>query len=191
MEITIILSEQDLADFLDNNTNAMDAYVNELHRLIVDYYETENVGVYYSANQLTDSINIDGEDDDEGIIAELMNRMVNDWSWLPGKNRLEVIEDNGGGLYLVVLDDETPVAVFENFEYLSPKDVMDSINGIINGDDYSRWDGAVDEPVDFYNELTGREFGWQIVAQWDGKEFETYPDCMGAAAQLAFGVDND
>ena len=81
-EIVVILSEQDLADFLDDNITYMDAYVTQLKALLIDYYETENVSVSYSRYLLTDRISIDGEEGDDSTVAELMNRMVNDWSWL-------------------------------------------------------------------------------------------------------------
>ena len=88
MEIIVILSEQDLAEFLDDNITYMGAYVTQLKAVLVDYYETENVSVSYSRERLIDSISIDGENDD-GTVAELMNRMVNDWSWLQALEPLE------------------------------------------------------------------------------------------------------
>jgi hypothetical protein len=77
---TVILSEQDLSDFLEGNQAYMTAYANELSRRLTDYFGAANVEI--NSNALSDSIDVDGEPDD-GEVAHIMNQIVNDWSWLP------------------------------------------------------------------------------------------------------------
>jgi hypothetical protein len=77
---TVILSEQDLSDFLDGNQTYMDAYANELTRRLTDHFDSANVCI--DGNALSDKIDVDGEPDN-GEVAHIMNQMVNDWSWLP------------------------------------------------------------------------------------------------------------
>lgn len=77
---TVILSEQDLSDFLEGNQVYMTAYANELNRRLVDYFGAAYVEI--DRNALSDSIDVDGESDN-GEVAHIMNQMVNDWSWLP------------------------------------------------------------------------------------------------------------
>lgn len=75
----VILSEQDLGDFLEGNGDWMEQYRAELERRL------NNIGtadVTISRNALNDRITVDGERDENGVVAEVMNRMVNDWSWL-------------------------------------------------------------------------------------------------------------
>jgi len=80
--ITIVLSEQDLSEFLEGNEAYMSAYADQLQKRAAAYYEAAAVTVDISANALTDTFDIDGEGDD-GTIAHIMNEMVNDWDWLP------------------------------------------------------------------------------------------------------------
>ena len=77
---TVVLSEQDLGDFLEGNQACMDAYATELGKRLTNYFGEADVEI--SRNALTDKIDVDGEGDD-GTVGQIMNRMVNDWSWLP------------------------------------------------------------------------------------------------------------
>ena len=78
--VTVILSEQDLSEFLEDNQDYMDKYVAELSRRLAESFDTVIVEV--DSNALSDKIDIDGERDDEGIVGHIMNLVVNDWSWL-------------------------------------------------------------------------------------------------------------
>ena len=78
---TVILSEQDLRDFLEGNQEHMDAYVAELKRRLTEYFGSADVEI--DRNALTDQKDVDGERDDNQTIDHIMNQMVNDWSWLP------------------------------------------------------------------------------------------------------------
>jgi hypothetical protein len=76
----ITLSRQDLADFLEGNEQHMDAYASELQSRLSKAFGDAEVEI--SRNALTDRFDLDNEDD-QHTVNEIMNRMVNDWSWLP------------------------------------------------------------------------------------------------------------
>jgi hypothetical protein len=76
---TVILSEQDLSDFLDGNQAHMTAYADELNRRLTDYFGDAEVVI--DNNALTDKKDVDGDQSDE--IDHIMNQMVSDWNWLP------------------------------------------------------------------------------------------------------------
>jgi hypothetical protein len=76
---TVILSEQDLSDFLDGNQAYMTAYADELNRRLIDYFGDAEVVI--DNNALTDKKDVDGDQSDE--IDHIMNQMVSDWNWLP------------------------------------------------------------------------------------------------------------
>lgn len=78
--VTVILSEQDLGDFLEGNQDYMEAYRAELERRLTEYFSYASVEI--DSNALADKIDIDGEPDN-GEVAHVMNQMVNDWDWLP------------------------------------------------------------------------------------------------------------
>jgi hypothetical protein len=77
---TVILSEQDLSEFLEDNQAYMAAYVDELNRRLIDYFGDAEVVI--DGNALSDKIDVDGEPDN-GEVAHILNQMVNDWNWLP------------------------------------------------------------------------------------------------------------
>jgi hypothetical protein len=82
--VNVVLSEQDLADFLDSNEEYMEAYRSELQRRLAEYYGS--VSVEIDANALTDKFDLP-DDDDRSEVDHIMNLMVNDWSWLPDMER--------------------------------------------------------------------------------------------------------
>lgn len=47
------------------------------------------------------------------------------------------------------------------------------------------WDGNVDDPQAAYDEINSFDFGFEVVADEDG----IYPNKMGVAASLEFGID--
>lgn len=98
----------------------------------------------------------------------------------PRKYNYKVIEDNGGGMYLFFFDDDGRVILgIENIEFAQPGD-LDKISF----DEAKTWDSQLDEPQAVYDNITSYEFGWVVVADQDG----VYPDRMGRAAQLVYGV---
>lgn len=78
---TVVLSEQDLAEFLDGNEEYMDKYAEELASRLGDVFDSAEVEI--SRNALSDEIDIDGEPDD-GTVAEVMNQMGNDLDLILG-----------------------------------------------------------------------------------------------------------
>ena len=104
-----------------------------------------------------------------------------------------VIEDNGGGLTLVVFaqDGETVEYIHSGYEY-NPGQLTEDLDALKAGADPAKeWDGNELDNVDmeapedleswFPWEQKGQ--GWQIVADNDG----VYPEDMGAAAKIEFG----
>lgn len=86
-----------------------------------------------------------------------------------------VVEDNGGGLHLCILTDdsrETCTRVFSGWEN-DPSNLMASLAAIDSGDaDVSDWDNAETDPQALYESLTDdetrRNGGTKIIADEDG-----------------------
>ena len=111
--------------------------------------------------------------------------------------KYEVIEDNGGGLHLAVYDEngESVVYLHSGYEYITgqlTKDLVELKNG---AEPEKEWDGNCggldlefgEDPQALYDNITSYEYGWEIVADNDG----IYPNKMGGAACLEFGIDRD
>lgn len=79
--VNVILSEQDLSEFLEGDEGYMEAYRAELARRLTEHFDDVNVEI--DSNYLVDSIDIDGEQDERGFVNQIMNDMVSDWDWLP------------------------------------------------------------------------------------------------------------
>ncbi len=73
----VILSAQDLSDFMEGNADYMEQYRAELERRLSQFGEAN---VEISQNALDDKI----DEPEEGTVAEVMNQMVNNWSWFNG-----------------------------------------------------------------------------------------------------------
>lgn len=99
--------------------------------------------------------------------------------------KFEVIEDNGGGLTLVIFG-VSGIAEYlhTGYEYI-PGQLKEDLRGLWDGDDPASWDGNADDPQTEYESLTAFEYGWEIIADNNG----LYPLKMGRAASLEFGVD--
>ena len=99
----------------------------------------------------------------------------------------QYIEDNGGGLFLFIFDAAGAVVeCCSNLEcapFGEGKDI-DLTDPIAATED---WEGLLSNPQRVYNEITGYEFGWRIVADQDG----LYPDRMGRAAEYYFGIESE
>ncbi len=109
----------------------------------------------------------------------------------------EVYEDNGGGLYMVILKDGNPVRIFENWEY-GPKGVLaDAVKQLADDPTaYEGWDGDIADDYDIdtwvpgetvknlYCELTDIQRCNTLIADNDG----VYSVRMGAAGHRAFSV---
>lgn len=104
------------------------------------------------------------------------------------KTNYQVIEDNGGGLHLFIFDEnDSVIRGFSNFEYLSHEDFILNLDALKGGDDGSDWEGQHDNPQAEYDNITSSEFGWVLVAN----ESRMWPERMGRAAQMAFGIEDE
>lgn len=97
--------------------------------------------------------------------------------------RIEAIEDNGGGLHLAVFVGESCTHFFSGFEHGGARapSMQEEIAGAL-ADGVADWDGNAEDPAAAYAELTGYEFGWKLIAEWDG-QLAVYEDDMGAAGR--------
>lgn len=107
--------------------------------------------------------------------------------------KLEIYEDNGGGLHLCILDETgNCTSIFGNWEYnREPGALLDAYDQIKNDTgSYLYWDG---DEVDFYDrEFTAQElydrtnFGDLIAWTDDAGQLQTISrDRMGAAGRKA------
>jgi hypothetical protein len=95
----------------------------------------------------------------------------------------QVIEDNGGGMYLFFFNKRGRVILgLENIEHVEPGDLRG-----ISLKEAKTWDSKLAKPQKHYDSIASFEFGCQIVADQDG----VYPDRMGRAAQIAFEIAED
>lgn len=116
-----------------------------------------------------------------------------------GMKNYIVIEDNGGGLTLVVFaeGEETIEYMHSGYEY-DPGRLTEDLEKLKNGDNpANEWEGnELDSIDDMFNreDLEDLETwfpweqkgtGWKIVADNDG----VYPEDMGTAAKLEFGYE--
>jgi hypothetical protein len=102
----------------------------------------------------------------------------------------KVIEDNGGGLHLVVFERGKVIYLCSGFEYGTRGRLLDAIQAIKDGDHPIKdgWDGNDDDPKASYDKIISYEYGWKVVADNDG----IYPDKMGSAATIEFiGYDRE
>ena len=105
----------------------------------------------------------------------------------------KVIEDNGGGLALVVFaqDGGTIEYIHTGYEY-NPGQLSEDLEEIKSGADPAKdWDGngldsaEIESPEDLESWFPWAQkgIGWEVVADND----ETYPENMGAAARAELG----
>lgn len=91
----------------------------------------------------------------------------------------KVIEDNGGGLHLVVFEGQKVVYLHSGYEY-NVGQLKEDIKELVSGASVDEWEGNEDDPQASYDNIISFEYGWEIVADQDG----VYPDKMGGAATL-------
>lgn len=98
--------------------------------------------------------------------------------------KFNVIEDNGGGLTLVIFDDSDEVTYLHTgYEYILGQ-LTNDLTELSNGSDQSTWDGCEENPQEIYDNITSFEYGWEVIADNDG----IYPEAMGTAGCLEFGI---
>ena len=143
-------------------------------------------------------------DQDERLVRGLLESGAPDWvqdapGWIDehgwglyraGRRGLpyQVIEDNAGGLHLAVFGGDECIWYASGLERLRVADLQkmlqalrDGVNPVDDG-----WESDLPEgytPQLLYDELTGREYGWQIIADDAG----VYPERMGAVGRYVFG----
>ena len=109
----------------------------------------------------------------------------------------KVIEDNGGGLTLVVFsrDGETIEYIHTGYEY-NQGQLTEDLEALRAGENpVTDWDGNELEETDLDNPEDIESWfpwdqkgtGWEVVADNDG----IYTEDMGAAARLEFGVKEE
>ena len=108
-----------------------------------------------------------------------------------------VVEDNGGGLTLVVFaaDGETIEYIHSGYEY-NPGQLTEDLEALKNGDDPAKdWDGndlnnaemEAPEDLESWFPWNQKGVGWETVADNGG----IYPEDMGAAARAEFGISGE
>lgn len=104
----------------------------------------------------------------------------------------EYYEDNGGGLHLFVFEDGKVVDGITNLEYAGGEwnDIKDDLNK--NAVSAVRtWEGHMSDndmdAVAVYAKVQASQYGYDLVC----KNGTLYPDVMGRAAQIYFGVDTE
>ena len=100
------------------------------------------------------------------------------------QKKFNVIEDNGGGLTLVIFDDSDEVSYLHTgYEYIIGQ-LTNDLKELANGSDPSTWDGCEENPQEIYDNIISFEYGWKIIADNNG----IYPEDMGAAGCLEFKI---
>lgn len=100
--------------------------------------------------------------------------------------RYEVIEDNGGGLTLVIFDKKDRVEYLHtDYEYVK-RQLIDDLKALKDGDNpIEDWEGNEENPQIVYENIISFEYGWKVIANNDG----IYPDKMGITASLEFEIN--
>lgn len=103
-------------------------------------------------------------------------------------NSYQIIEDNGGNLYLFAFDEQdNVVGGIINLEYADAGEYNQVAEGLKSDPvaEIAGWDGHMDDAAATYEQVTGYEFGWTIV----DNNGDLRPHKMGAAAQRYFGIE--
>lgn len=107
-----------------------------------------------------------------------------------------VIEDNGGGLTLVVFaqDGETIEYIHSGYEYTHQGHLLEDLEALKKGDDPARdWDrnelnsiDGMEDPQDLESWFPQAQegMGWNVIADNDG----IYPVAMGCAGRKEFEI---
>ena len=98
----------------------------------------------------------------------------------------QVIEDNGGGLYLAVFDEQDNCIYYASGYEHNEAGLRADVQALREGQHPIRdgWEGSADDPQAAYDGLISYAYAWTVVADDEG----VYYDHMGAAAQRVFGT---
>lgn len=99
--------------------------------------------------------------------------------------RIEALEDNGGGLHIAVFEGDTCTHFFSGFEHGGARapSMQEEIESAAT-DGVARWDGNAESPDREYASLTSYQYGWKLIAEWDGELTTIYEDDMGVAGRI-------
>ena len=102
----------------------------------------------------------------------------------------QVIEDNGGGLHLAVFNGDECIWCSTNYEFILDN-LREDIAALQEGADplQDNWEYYLPEgytPQRLYDELISHKHSWQVIAD----ESATYPERMGVAGRMVFGLDD-
>ena len=95
----------------------------------------------------------------------------------------EVLEDNGGGLHLVVFSEGKCVYFGSGYEHCPPR-MQDDVQALLDGADPCDWEGE-ENPGAVYDGFTDHEIGWDVIADDEG----VYIDKMGSAGKSVFSSE--
>lgn len=100
-----------------------------------------------------------------------------------------VIEDDSGGLHLAVFRGNTCIWYGGGYEYNLDR-LREDMTALRDGADPVRdeWETDLPEgytPQQVYDEITGCDYGWSIIAD----EVDLYTDYMGVMGRIAFEID--
>lgn len=103
--------------------------------------------------------------------------------------KYEVIEDNGGGLHLVVFGADGKVEyLHSDYEYGTSGSLLNDLQALKDGDNpVLDWEGNEENPQQAYDCMTSFEYGWEVVADNEG----IYTEKMGCAACMEFGIKRE
>lgn len=101
----------------------------------------------------------------------------------------EVYENNGGGLILVVYNDQLKVEYIHSGYEFSPGQLLKDIENIKAGDDpATQWEGNELEEFDKNTIKAIEAFESQEWGTLIANKFGPYPFLMGAAGKKEFGI---
>jgi len=97
-----------------------------------------------------------------------------------------VIEDNGGGLTLIVQGENEDVDIYVHTGYEQvPGQLSQDLAALGAGEDPLTWEGNEAQPGEDLAGFSSHDNGWEIIV--DGPPIRLYPDRMGAAGHKEFG----
>jgi len=102
------------------------------------------------------------------------------------RNGFEIIEDNGGGLYIVTFREGVVVSAVGGLEYGDAGEWV-GVRDALLGDPVTEvdgWDGQVDNPQQWYDSVIAKS---RVVCD----SYGVYANAMGASARRYFGVDKE
>lgn len=102
----------------------------------------------------------------------------------------KVIEDDGGGLRLYVMD-QTDTCIYAHYGYeYRPGALTEDLKALIEDDSVADWEGCEENVAEAWEELEIDNIGYTKIAAVTDGELKLYPHKMGAAGQKEFYRQN-